>query len=134
MVEVGVADEDRIGLLDLARHDASRPIARAALKIGVEQEHLTTVDELVIRRRKPPQHDLTGVAQQRPTHGSRHRAPASLRICAGGLRLRADDKPDRGHGKQLQPPITVRHGISPSSITSARTFFAPLLALHNAGG
>src|SRR5262245_31307095 len=44
VVEMSMADEYRVGLLDVARHDAGRPIARAAIEISIEQEHLAAVD------------------------------------------------------------------------------------------
>jgi hypothetical protein len=89
VVEVRMADKDRIGLLDLAGHDAGRAAARALFEIGVEQDHLVAEGELVIRGRKPTQHDGVLVARHRPAHGGRDEALAGIGpdgLCVGGRR------------------------------------------------
>jgi hypothetical protein len=48
VIEMGVADKDRVRLLHLAWYDAGRAIARTALEVGVEQKNLAPIDEFEI--------------------------------------------------------------------------------------
>jgi len=64
VIEMGVADEDRVGLLDVRDGEAERPAARHAVEVGVEDEHLAAEGNLVVGIAEPAHHQGVGGSRQ----------------------------------------------------------------------
>ena len=83
VVEVAVAKEDGVGALDLVGHEADRARARASVVVGVEEDDLTLVGELVIGSSEETQQHAVIVVRHRSAGGSRHEARARAGVFVG---------------------------------------------------
>jgi hypothetical protein len=104
MIEVAVTQEDHARPLYLFGGEAQRPVARLAIVIGVEQEHLPAVIDLVIRIGEPAEHrGLAGLGQERPPDRGRDQALAGIGVGGEDVDRRQKDRRRDAYRAKEQP-------------------------------